>query len=190
MQLADFKPEVIAKVRILAKNERANHPWQYMDDHELLRSAGLFLHDHQSGKDGYTLAAALLLGKDETIMSVLPHHKTDALLRVQNLDRYDDRDDIRCNLVESYERLLAFVHKHLPDKFYLEGDQRRSLRDLIFREVISNLLIHREFSNAFPAKFIIEADQVVTENWNRPRLAGIIDPANFTPYPKNPLIAR
>lgn len=60
------------------------------------------------------------------------------------------------NLIESYERLLAFIQKHLPDKFYLEKDQRVSLRDRMFREVISNLLIHREFSNAFPAKLIIE----------------------------------
>src|SRR5690606_341598 len=98
MKLSDFKQDVIAKVRVLAKNERSNHPWQYMDDQELLRSAGLFQYDHQSGKEGYTLAAALLLGKEETIISVLPHHKTDALLRVENLDRYDDRDDIRSNL--------------------------------------------------------------------------------------------
>ncbi|WP_371859892.1 Fic family protein, partial [Halolactibacillus miurensis] len=40
--------------------------------------------------------------------------------------------------------------KHLNDKFYFEGDQRVSLRDKIFREAISNLLIHREFSNPFP----------------------------------------
>lgn len=55
---------------------------------------------HQTGRDGYTLAAVLLLGKDEVIQSVLPHHKTDVILRIENLDRYDDRDDIRINLIE------------------------------------------------------------------------------------------
>jgi len=190
LKLSDFKLELFSRVRTLAKNERADHPWQEMTDEELLRSAGLFKHDHQTGKDGYTLAAVLLLGKDEVIQSVLPHHKTDAILRVENLDRYDDRDDIRTNLIESYDRLMAFLRKHLPDKFYQEGEQRISLRDLIFREVIGNLLIHREFANAFPAKFIIEKHQVFTENWNRPHDGGVIDPANFSPFPKNPVIAK
>lgn len=190
LKLSDFKPELFNRVRTLAKNERADHPWQDMSDKELLRSAGLFKHDHQTGKDGYTLAAVLLLGKDEVIQSVLPHHKTDAILRVENVDRYDDRDDIRTNLIESYDRLMAFVRKHLPDKFYQEGEQRISLRDRIFRETVGNLLIHREFANAFPAKFIIEKDRVLTENWNRTHDGGMIDPANFSPYPKNPVIAK
>ena len=64
------------------------------------------------------------------------------------------------------------------------------MRDRIFREVIGNLLIHREFANGFPAKLIIEQDRVITENWNKPHGHGNIDPSNFTPYPKNPMIAR
>ena len=124
------------------------------------------------------------------IQSVLPHHKTDAILRIENTDRYDDRDDIRTNLIESYDRLMNFIRKHLPDKFYQEGEQRISLRDHIFREIIGNLLIHREYGNAFPAKLVIEKERVITENWNRPHDSGIIDPANFSPYPKNPVIAK
>jgi len=85
---------------------------------------------------------------------------------------------------------MQFVAKHLNDKFYLEKDQRISLRDKIFREVISNILIHREFSNPYPAKFIIEKDRVYTENSNKPHGNGIIDPENFSPYPKNPTIAK
>lgn len=190
LKLSDFKPELFSRVRILAKNERADHPWQDMTDEELLRSAGLFRQDHQTGKEGYSLASVLLLGKDEVIQSVLPHYKTDAILRIENADRYDDRDDIRTNLIESYDRLMAFVRKHLPDKFYQEGEQRISLRDRIFREVIGNLLIHREFTNAFPSKFIIEKERALAENWNRTHNGGVIDPANFSPFPKNPIIAK
>lgn len=190
MTVADLDKATLDKVRILASNERADHPWQYMNDEELLSSAGLFKRDLQTGAEGYTLAAALLLGTEQTVLSVLPYFKTDALLRRENLDRYDDRDDIRSNLISSYERLIAFVQKHLPDKFYLEGIQRVSLRDRVFREVISNLLIHREFGHAYPAKLIIEKDRVVTENWNRAQGIGHIDPENFTPYPKNPVIAN
>jgi ATP-dependent DNA helicase RecG len=161
-----------------------------MSDMELLQSAQLFQRDYQSGKEGFTLAAVLLLGDDQVILSVLPHHRTDALLRRENIDRYDDRDDIRTNLIESYDRLMAFVAKHLPDKFFLEKDQRISLRDHIFREVAANMLIHREFLNPYPAKLIIETHRLFAENSNKPHGHGLIDPANFSPFPKNPVIAR
>ena len=85
---------------------------------------------------------------------------------------------------------MQFIGKHLNDKFYLEGDQRVNIRDKIFREAISNVLIHREFSNPFPAKLVIEKDRVYIENSNKPHGNGIIDPENFSPYPKNPTIAK
>ena len=85
---------------------------------------------------------------------------------------------------------MAFVGKHLPDKFYLEKDQRISIRDHIFREVAGNILIHREYSNPFPTKFIIERNRVYTENSNKPHGHGLINPSNFTPFPKNPVIAK
>lgn len=114
----------------------------------------------------------------------------DAILRKINIDRYDDRDDIRTNLLETYDRLSAFIVKHLHDPFYLEGDIRISLRDKIFREVISNILIHRDYANPFPTKLIISNDKIYTENANKPHGIGLIDPNNFSPYPKNPTIAK
>jgi ATP-dependent DNA helicase RecG len=59
----------------------------------------------QSGQKGYTLAAALLLGQDERIQSILPHYKTDALLLRQNLDHYDDRLYVQTNLIDAYDQL-------------------------------------------------------------------------------------
>lgn len=52
------------------------------------------------------------------------------------------------------------------------------------------MLIHREFTNPYPAKLVIEQDRVFTENWNKPHGRGNIDPESFSPYPKNPMIAR
>lgn len=190
VELSDFKESLFEKVRNLARNQQPKHPWLAMTNEELLRSAGLYKKDMKTGQSGYTLAAVLLFGKDETIQSVVPHYKTDALARIENKDRYDDRDDIRTNLFESYDRLMAFVAKHLSEKFHLINTQRINVRDNLFREVIANLLVHREYTNPFPAKFIIEADQVRAENWNKPHGSGNIDPANFSPYPKNPIIAR
>jgi len=56
----------------------------------LLQTAGLWRRDLQTGNAGYTLAAALLFGKDETISNILPHYKTDALVRINDTDGYDD----------------------------------------------------------------------------------------------------
>ena len=190
VRLVDFRKDLLQRVRTMAGNQRANHPWTRMTDAELLQSAGLYQKDYGTGQEGYTMAGVLLLGKDEVIQSILPHYKTDAILRVENVDRYDDRDDVRTNLIESYDRLMAFIAKHLPDKFYQEGNQRINLRDRIFREVVANLLIHREFTNAFPAKLVIEKLQLATENWNKPHGSGLINPALFSPFPKNPVIAK
>ena len=188
LRFEDFRAELFPKIRNLVRSNRPDHPWLNLGDEDLLRSAGLWRRDRQEGTEGYTLAAALLLGDETTIRDVLPHYKTDALLRRENLDRYDDRDDIRVNLVEAYERLSQFVQKHLPDPFYLEGDQRISLRDKIFREVIANLLVHREYTSAYPAQLIVEPERVVTKNANRAVSHGLIDPQHFSPHPKNPIM--
>ena len=186
--LDDLRTDLIAKCRRIAGVFREDHPWLNMDDMELLKSAQLFQTDRETGESGVTLAGILLLGKDNVILSAVPHHRTDLILRKVNLDRYDDRDLVITNLIESYERIIAFVQKHLPDPFYLEGTDRLSIRDAIFREVASNILIHREYRNAFPAKLIIERGQVRTENSNKPHGFGVLNPTTFTPFPKNPVI--
>mgnify|MGYP005839476013 FL=1 len=155
-KLDDLRSDLIDKCRKLAGVWRDNHPWLGMDDLELLKSAQLYQTDPETRKSGITLAGILLLGNDRLILSAVPHHRTDLILCKVNLDRYDDRDLVRTNLIESYERII--------------------------------ILIHREYTNAFPAKLIIERGQVRTENSNKPNGFGALDPANFTPFPKNPVI--
>ena len=94
---------IIEKVRKMAILRNQNHILKNLNDEELLRSANLILIDPETNKEGITLAAILLFGKDNSIMSVLPQHKTDAIFRVENKDRYDDRDVIITNLIDSYE---------------------------------------------------------------------------------------
>ena len=188
--LSDLRSDLIDRCRRLAGVWNKDHPWINMDDMELIKSAQLYQTDHETGKRGVTLAGILLLGKDCVILSAVPHHRTDLILRKVNLDRYDDRDFVDTNLIESHDRIMAFVRKHLPDTFYLEGIQRISIREAIFREVASNILIHREYRHAFPAKFIIEYGQVRTENSNKPHGLGVLNPDTFTPFPKNPVICK
>lgn len=188
--IEDLRKDLIDKARSMAVNRVANHPWSKMNDLEMLRSASLYEKNLQTGEEGFNLACLLLFGKDDVITSVLSYYKTDAILKVDNIDRYDDRDDIRTNLIESYERLINFVKKHLNEKFYIDGNQRINIRDVIARELCVNLLIHREYSNPIPARLIITRESMVTENANRPRSIGYIDLNNYSPYPKNPKIAN
>lgn len=189
LQLSDFRNDLINRSRQLAENHRPGHRWMELNNKDLLRSASLFKKDYTTGQEGYTMAAVLLLGNDEVIHNILPHYKTDAILRKVDTDRYDDREIIQTNLIESYDRLMAFVAKHLPDKFHLERDNRVSLRDRIFREVVANMLVHREFINEYPAKFIIQNDGVYCENWNRPHGSGQLELSKLSPFPKNSVIA-
>ncbi len=186
----DFNPQLFIKVRNLIKSNMANHPWLALDDEQLLQKAGLWKRDYQTGKEGYTLAAVLLFGKDEVIQQVVPHYKTDALVRIQDKLRYDDRMYVQTNLIDAYDQLMAFVAKHLPDKFHLQGSQRISLRTTIFREIIANIIAHREYTNALPATLIIKNDAIETENANNAHGSGPISPNAFTPFPKNPTIAK
>lgn len=120
----------------------------------------------------------------------MPHYKTNVIVKIKNIDRYDDRDDIRGNLLESYDRIMKMIRKHLEEGFYLEKDVRVSPRDILFREVVVNCLIHREFFSQYPARILIEADQVILENGNRPHGYGELNPIHFIPFPKNPNIAK
>lgn len=135
LRMEDFKQELFPKVRNLIRSNNPAHPWLALDDRQMMEISGLWKRDYLSGQEGFTLAAALLLGKDEVIQQIIPHYKIDALLRINNIERYDDRAYILTNLIEAYELLMDFVNRHLPDKFYLQDDQRISLRTTIFREI-------------------------------------------------------
>ena len=186
----DLRLDLMDKVRNLAKSKNPDHQWLTMSDEEILTSAGLWEKDFSSGIQGYNLAGVLLFGKDEVIRSCCPGYITDAIYRVENVDRYDDRLQVMTNLIEAYDLLMEFVSKHTSDKFCLIDNVNTSIRGIIAREVIGNILVHRDYSSAFPAKVIIEKDWLKTENWCIPRRHGNIMSDEFTPYPKNPLIQQ
>lgn len=145
--------------------------------------------DISTGEKGYNLAAIMLLGKDHIILNACPAYETDALVRKVNVDRYDDREIIRTNLIESFDLLMEFARKHLLDKFFLENEVNVSLRNILAREMISNTLMHREFTSTYAAKFVIEKDRMYVENASRASKQGIITPENLEPNPKNPIIS-
>jgi len=191
LTLSDFDKAVMDKVKKMIKAWNPNSPLPEMDNLTMLKSLGFYQKDVTTGKKGFTLGALLLFGKDEAIYTNLAYYKTDAIVRIENIDRYDDREIVSTNLIDAFDILMQFIRKHLPDPFYLEdGIHRLSLRDKIFREVISNILMHREYLSPLPARFIMEKTKVITENANRVHGFGHISPDKLVPYSKNPKIAR
>lgn len=142
LTLNDLHAELIDRARQMATARRPGHPWAGLDDEQLLRSAQLLVKDYSTGQEGLTLAAGLLFGSDETIGSLCPTYKTDAVVRLRDEDRYDDRLTVKTNLIDAYDALMGFCERNLPDPFVLEGDIRVSVRGIVCRELISNMLIH------------------------------------------------
>lgn len=177
-------------MRQMVRVDNAEHPWISMSNEEVLRSGQMIAVEPKTGKEGLTLAAILLFGKRNTIARVLPMYFIDVLCRIYDTELYDDRIQVKENLMVAYRAIMDFIKKHLPEKPYIEGMQRFSLRDRILREVTLNMIIHREYSSSYPTTFTIFSDKVVTENWNVPYVYGKIDLTTLKPHRKNPLIAN
>jgi len=190
LRMTDLAPELFQEARTIIRGFSVNHPWLSVDDQQLLREASLYRRDFSTGEEGFTLAAALIFGKDETIHSLLPAYKVEAMVRRENQDRWDDRVTLRTNLIHTYQSLMDFIRKHLPEKFYMENDQRVNLRDLIFHEIIGNFVVHREYTSARSSDLVITPTVVELTNPNNPPFHGPLDLESFSPYPKNPNIRR
>lgn len=192
LKMDDLDTSLFDKARVIIRGYRSDHSWLTLDNEELLKSSSLWVKDFQNGEEGLTLAAALIFGKDSTIQSILPAYKVEAMVRIQNTDRWDDRlmPPLRTNLINTYLELKAFINKHLPEKFYMEGDQRVDLRDKIFREVVANCIVHREYTSAYATELLITKGEVRITNPNRPLFHGFINRNDFAPYPKNPNLRK
>lgn len=190
--MADLRLDMLKVLRKEAQNNFTsgrNHPWMQMNDEELLKNSSLIGYDPVTGKTGLNLACVLLLGKDDVIRQICPQYETDAIVKVQNVERYDDRLIVQTNLLDAYGELMRFGREHLPDPFFLEGDIRISLREIILREMISNMLIHREYTASLASQFVVEKDRFYTTNPCKPFQDARITPENVRPRAKNPIVA-
>ena len=190
LELRHFRGDLIVRAQEMMLARNPQHTWANLPVEELFRKAGFLREDAFSATVGFTLAAALMFGTDEIIGSVAPAYKFDALLRRKDLSRYDDRLLVRTNLIDAYDLLMGFVEKHLDDPFFLEDNVSISLRSKIFRELVANIIAHREYTNAAPATMVIYRDRVEFKNPNVPHGYGPINPTDFTPHPKNPTICK
>jgi ATP-dependent DNA helicase RecG len=154
-----------------------SHPWLSLTNEELLHMNGFWRKDPISSKEGFVLAAVLLFGKEETIQNYCPiTYRTDAIYRNISYDkfhqpasnypesRYDDRDIIFSNLTDAYTRLMKFVQRNLPKRILNKQAVSVNVRDKLFCEIVTNILVHREYTHKCPCRLLIFSDRVVTEN--------------------------
>jgi ATP-dependent DNA helicase RecG len=188
LKIEDLDNNIFYKVRNRISLLNSTHPWLECSNERLLRDARLLRRDFTSGNEGLTLASALIFGTDEVIGNILPAYKIDVLVRIENLNRWDDRLQLKTNLIDSYEKVLRYLKSKWSEKFFIENGDRKDLRELIFRELVANVIIHREYNNPAPTEIIIYKDRVEAKNPNRPRFSGMLDLETFEPEPKNPNI--
>ena len=200
----DLDARTFEQCRKMKSLEGTGHPWEMMDDLELLRSCQLA----RMGKDGsigITYAALLMFGTEESIARYMPRYRIECVFRNYSYEdytagkdygtRYDDRITLRCNLQKAYLQMMAFVQRYLPDRFYIgeDGLTRQDLRTLLFREIVANLCVHADYSADFASYLEIFTDRVVTRNSSRVVLSAhnkIIGIEQLGNYTKNPLLVR
>jgi ATP-dependent DNA helicase RecG len=154
-----------------------DHPWLSLSDEELLHMNGFWGKDPINDKEGFVLATVLLFGKEETIHNYSPvTYRIDAIYRNVGYEkfsqlspdyperRYDDRDIIFSNLIASYSRLMKFIQRNLPKRVLNKGTTSVNIREKLFNEIVTNLLVHREYAHQLPCRLLIFSDKVITEN--------------------------
>ena len=176
LKFEHFKADLFLKIRNLIYNHNNHHPWLALNNEQLLKIAGLWQNNFQG--EGYTLAAVLLLGKDEVIQKLLPHYKIEIFDRIHEMHSHGGYECIRTNLIDAYDKLIDFIN------------QRARLRNGMLREIVGNLIVHREYMHDHACTLILHEDRIETINANRPNGEGPIDFKRFTPISKNPLISK
>jgi ATP-dependent DNA helicase RecG len=204
LRMHDFDEAAFRKMRYYISVANPDHPWLGLTDEEILHTAGFWRRDPlNNSKEGFVLAAVLLFGKEATIQNCCPStHRTDAIYRNISYkkytqpssdypeNKYDNRDIIFSNLIDSYLRLIAFVKRNLPDRVLELDGKMIDVRKKIFKEVAANMLVHREYTHKYPSRFLIFSDKVITENGARPYPNGVITSDVLEPHTKNPLITN
>jgi len=182
VQINDLRHDLIERVRKVSVNGDGDFNLTDKTDLEVLKSLSMYRKDYLTGEEGFTLAGVLTFGNDEVIRGIIPYFAIDVLLRINDIDRYDDRLRISTNLIDSYSEIMAFISKYISNPFYLKRDKRVELRDVLFREIVVNMLVHREYSNPFVSRIEITKGNIVIENANKPVHPGKLKRGEIRPW--------
>ncbi len=147
--------------------------------------------DIETGEYGFNLASILLFGKKETIASIMSWYKVDVLKRVKDIERYDDRFICEENLINSFDEIQKYINANIESPFFLdENGVTYNATGVVVREIVGNILIHRDFMDATSPKITLYKDRLVATNPNMSRNYQVLDVDNFEPFSKNAIIAK
>jgi ATP-dependent DNA helicase RecG len=203
LRMSEFDEMAFHIMRKHIAETNPHHPWLSLTNEGFLHTNGFWRKDPLSRKEGFVLAAVLLFGKEETIQNYNPvTYRTDAICRNIRYDeftnpasdypesRYDDRDIIFSNLIDAYARLTKFIQRNLPKRVLHRETASVNIRQKLFSEIITNLLVHREYTHKYPCRLLVFSDRLITENGARtfPETKKTFDTLDI--QRTNPLIAN
>lgn len=150
----DFDDTTIRQYRQLYNNCHEGHPWTELSDFEFFKKIGGYVSNSETCEKGFTLAAVLMFGLEETILSVLPHYYVDFREKLSNdpdirwTDRIHPDGNWVANLYQFHRRVYMKMAQSLPVPFKLEGLNRvdDTPAHKALREAIVNTIIHARFN--------------------------------------------
>lgn len=151
----DFDTTTIRQYRQLHNNAHAGHPWSELSDLDFFKKIGGYKSDPDTGEEGFTLAAVLMFGLEQTILRFLPHYYVDFREKLSTdpairwTDRIHPDGTWEANLYQFHRRVYLKMSQSLPTPFKLEGIQRidDTPAHKALREAIINTIIHSRFNS-------------------------------------------
>jgi ATP-dependent DNA helicase RecG len=169
--LEDLDPASLSAYRQLFRLSSANHAFLAEDDLGLLRKLGVWKRDRETGEEGPTLAAVLMLGREEAIREHLPHVHLDyrelpadeggGAAAVRWLDRVTLDGTWSGNVLGFYQRVMPKLVAGLKVPFHLEPDLLRRDETHVheaLREALANSLVHADYTASSGIRIVRKPD--------------------------------
>ena len=183
----DMDTGAYAKKLSILNDEHIN--WNNLSNEDILKT--FYKQDSTTGEYGYTNAALLLFGKSESITNKISWYKVDVLKRFNDLERYDDRFTCEDNLIKSYDEIIKYILDKIDQPFYLSPNGvTYNAVNVVVRELVSNVLIHRDFLDATGTQILLYRDRIEVSNPNNPKTYKDVEMNDLEPFSKNPIIAK
>ena len=155
--LADLEPVSLSSYRQLFHSRSPGHPFLLEEDQGFLQKLGAWKRDRETAEEGPTLAALLMLGREEAIREELPQFHLDYRElpggdgggSIRWLDRVTLDGTWAGNVFGFYQQVMPKLVAGLKVPFHLEPDLLRRDETHVheaLREALVNSLVHADYA--------------------------------------------
>lgn len=129
----DFDTNTIKKARKLISVRDKINNWDNLSDEEILKNSRFYKKNFITGEIGFTLSSILLFGKKDVIPGILSWYKVDALKKIKDIERYDDRFICEVNLISDIDSVKEYsdsqtkILKYIDLNGSINNEQCRNL---------------------------------------------------------------